>query len=121
PASRRAIGGDREKEAAPSPELALQPDAATVKLNEAARNGQAESRAVMTSRRRGIHLSELHEAQGVILRGDADARIADLEANRGTSLLLARNGLHPHPTARGGEGNRVPDQVGENVRQLLAV
>src|SRR5262245_28193755 len=83
PSTARAasLGGferDREEEPAPRSELALDPDPSAVQLDQLARDRETQARAVVGTRWRRVHLRELAENQIVMLRGDADARVAHL-------------------------------------------
>ena len=73
-------GGVRngEVEAAPRPELALQPDAPAVQLHQLARDRQAKPGAVVRSRGARVDLRELLEDQVVMLGVDPNAGVTDL-------------------------------------------
>src|SRR5262249_36311935 len=66
---------DGEGKGRPLPQLALQRQGAAVELHQASGEGEAEAGALTLARVVGTHLTELLEHCGLILGGDADARI----------------------------------------------
>src|SRR4029453_4016133 len=83
---------DREGEGGAHAQLALHPDPPTVQFDELPAQGQSQSRALDLLVRRP-HLTELLEHRLLILRGDADASIADGDFNQ--AVLWRRS--HPAP------------------------
>src|SRR5437660_387727 len=67
--------GQREREPASPPDLALDPDAAAVQLDEPLRKGETKAGAFARAGRWRADLLELLEDPGEVLRGDADDRV----------------------------------------------
>src|SRR5262249_35219244 len=99
--------GKGEVESAAASELALEPQTTAVQLDQASRYREAESRSVMLSRRRRIHLRELTEHEVVMLGRDADARVADLHEQTGLPAVRVLPRGDPHAAAGGCERDRV--------------
>jgi hypothetical protein len=92
-----------------------------VQLDELARDGEAEARAVMLPRRARVHLRELAEDEVMMLGRDADARVAHLDDALGRAVALAAVGADPHLSALRREVDRVADEIPDDVRDLLAI
>ena len=92
-----------------------------VQLDELARDGEAEPRAMVSPRRGRVHLRELAEHELVVLGRDADARVAHLDENRRLWLVRCHRRPHPHAAAGRGEVDRVRQEVAEDVSDLVAV
>jgi hypothetical protein len=93
-----------------------------VKLHELACDRESEAGAVVPPRGRGIHLRELEEDQVVMLGRDADAGITDLDDHVIDRLDAGwRVRGEPDTPAGGREVQRVPEQVADDVGDLLAI
>src|SRR5438309_4686882 len=110
-----------EKEPAPFSELALEPDATAVQLDELARDGETKSGPMVRARRRRVDLSELPEDQIVMLRRNAEPSVADFNEERREAVRLPSRRTDPHAPAGWRELDRVAEQVPDDVRDLLAI
>src|SRR2546427_11405573 len=101
-----------EREAAALADLALQVDAAAVRLHDVAHDGEPEAgRAELAA------VGTLHEALEdalALLGGDAGPAVGDGHEHR----ALCRSGLDPNATAARRVAERVGDQVGEGPGDL---
>ena len=125
-AVRRSAGAlrDREEEPAPRAERALDPDPAAVELHELARDREPEPRPVVLARRRRVHLRELAEDEVVVLGGDPDPGVPDLDDELAGDLgrgpvRVPEPGGDPDAPSLGGEVDPVPDEVPERLVQAL--
>src|SRR6185503_3039041 len=107
----------REVEAAALTENALGPDAAAVRLDDSAADGEAEARSALLPRRRVLDLGELPEDPLEILRGNPLALIGD------DQLVLPGVGLELDRDlpARLRELDRVRAQVLEHLLDPMRV
>ena len=88
-AGRGEPGGEVER--APLADLALQPDAAAHHLDQPGRDRQAQPGAAVLAGGRGVRLRERPEQLRLLLRGDADAGVPNLEVQSdepGVACLL---------------------------------
>ncbi len=92
-----------------------------MQLDELARDRQAEARAVVLARRARVHLGELAEHEVVVLRRDADPRVADFDHALVHAVVDVRERANPDAPALRGEVDRVAEQVADDVRHLLPV
>src|SRR5438093_828359 len=101
-----------EREAAPAPHVALEVDAATVRLHDVAHDGEPEAGRA----RLGAvgPLDEALEDPLALLGRDAGAGVA----HRYQDGAVLRRGLHPHPATARRVAERVRDQVGERPAEL---
>src|SRR5713226_1792723 len=72
----------REGEGGPAARLALDPDPASMQLDELLRQGQAQARAFLLARLVAPHLAELLEDGGLVLGGDPDPGVGDGDLDR---------------------------------------
>jgi hypothetical protein len=99
------------------PNGAFNPDAAAVRVNDVAGNGEAESGAARLARSRGVHaVKTLENALKVGLR-NSDAGIGD----RKRDFLSIRPGAHIDLPPRGCILHRVVEQILQNLAYLSAI
>src|SRR5688572_6208620 len=91
-----------------------------MQLHELLGDCQSKPRAMMLPRCRSVDLRELLEDEIVMLAGDSDSGIADLDQH---FLLSAgtRGRLDPHVSAGRREVDGIAEEIAEDVRHLFAV
>ena len=96
-------------------------DRASEEPRDLATDGEAETRAAVLSTGRPVRLLEGLEDELLLLRRDADARVADGERDHARALLLRRL-LHRHrDAALGGELERVRQEVLQDLLETADV
>ena len=109
--------GDAEGEHRAEPAPALDRDGASVELDQPAGERQPQAGALALAGGLALDLEELGEDQLLVLGGDADPGVADLHHQLG----VGGAGVHPHLAARGGELDRVAEQVVHHLLEFALV
>ena len=128
PAARRQAEAGGEMEAAPLPRLALDPDLATHQPAQLIGNRQAQARAAVLARDRGVGLRERFKDGFLLVDRHADAGVRNSEVQqtarvRSRLLVLRREQRRLRPRQRDihghlaafGEFQRVADQVVDDL------
>src|SRR5204862_4606115 len=105
--------GQREEEARADADLALGPDPALVRLDDAARDRQAESGAAVG---RLLAPPVALEQQRQLRRVDAGSAVADEEHDRVTVVRADRD-----PSLLGRDLERVADQIRQDLEAALGI
>src|SRR5205807_127596 len=105
----------REPERAARAGSADQADGTAHHLGQPFRNHQTQTRPAVTSSRRGIRLPERLEELDLLLWRDADAGVADLEAEDNAGFRLALDADGHHHLTLFGEFNCIADQIEQNL------
>src|SRR5262245_53288102 len=82
------LDGNGKEEAAARSELALDPDASTMKLDQLPRDRESETGSVMWTRWGRIHLRELAEDQVMVLGRDANAGVAHFDSQARALIVI---------------------------------
>ena len=109
--------GKNEREGRAPPGLALDPDRAAMELDEAPGQRQAEAGAFRLAQVVAAGLAEFLEHQRLLVLGDADAGVDDGDLDR---VLEPARAQRDAP-ARGGELDRVREQVDDDLLELADV
>ena len=111
----------REPEDRPDARLALHADLAAHQLHQAAADGEAEARAAVLPRRRGVGLRERIEQLVELRGGDADPGVAHLEAQHRFGVGFGDESDRDGDLTALGELEGVAEQVGEHLAQAPRV
>ena len=101
--------------------FALDPDPAAHDFGEPLADGEAEAGAAILARRRRIDLAEGLEQTIHAIRGDAAARVADLEMERRVVAVLDDRPDGQRHFARRGELHRVAQEIDQDLPQARDV
>src|SRR5262245_42808901 len=95
--------------------LAFQPYPASHQFHELGRDGQAEARAAVATRRGVVGLLKRFEDQMLLVGGDANARIVYTELNRDRVVFDFGGRNAEHDFAMFGEFDRIADEINDNL------
>ena len=125
---RFALGGagiERESgcamKRAAAPQVAVHPNTAVHQVDQSRRNRQPQPRAAESPRHRVVGLLEGIEDRGMLVRRDADARVADGEMDEHVLLRFFLDGDLQRDFPLLGELDRVAEQVDHHLPQPRSI